>query len=102
MELVKYKKKAIFVQKFKVSDVTKPISGYLEFMTCDATKCLPPATIDFSFDLTKALVAYDIKYDRGTLCDGLQSFAAVATEAKKKIEQTKSKGDNLAQRLRKK
>ncbi len=48
MNVIKYYKKAIFTQKVKVTDPTKPVVGYLEFMTCDATKCLPPDMVDFS------------------------------------------------------
>jgi hypothetical protein len=27
------------------------LTGYLEFMTCDNEKCLPPAEVDFRFGL---------------------------------------------------
>ncbi len=36
-------------QKIKVTDATKPFSGYLTFMTCDKTRCLPPTDEEFSF-----------------------------------------------------
>ena len=52
MNVTKYAKKAIFRQKVKVLDYTKPIAGYLTFMTCDATKCLPPTDEDFEFKIT--------------------------------------------------
>jgi len=51
MNVTKYTKKAIFRQKVKVNDYTKPVTGYLTFMTCDASKCLPPKDIDFKFRL---------------------------------------------------
>ena len=51
MELVKFTEKGIFTQVVKVNDSTVPISGYLTFMTCDDTRCLPPKDIDFSFTL---------------------------------------------------
>lgn len=44
----------IFVQKVKVTDFSKPITGYLEFMTCDDERCLPPTEVDFSFALKPA------------------------------------------------
>jgi len=44
----------IIRQEVKVADTTKPISGYLTFMTCDKTKCLPPKDVDFSFTLPVA------------------------------------------------
>lgn len=54
MNLIKFKKKAIFTQKVKVTDTNKPITGYLTFMTCDDTRCLPPTDVDFSFDPASA------------------------------------------------
>ncbi len=51
MNLIKFEKEAIFTQKIKVTDPSKEISGWLTFMTCDATKCLPPKDVDFKFDL---------------------------------------------------
>jgi len=49
MQLIKFKKTGIFTQKVKINDYSKPLTGYLEFMTCDDTKCLPPKTVDFEF-----------------------------------------------------
>ena len=53
MNVTKFAKKAIFRQKIKVSDYSKPVAGYLTFMTCDATKCLPPTDVDFEFKIAK-------------------------------------------------
>lgn len=50
MELIKFYKKATFTQRVKVME-GKPITGYLEFMTCDDSRCLPPAEVDFSFQV---------------------------------------------------
>ena len=41
----------VFTQRVKVDDYSKPITGYLEYMTCDNTRCLPPTEVEFSFDL---------------------------------------------------
>lgn len=38
-----------FTQKVKVTDASKPITGYLTFMTCDDARCLPPTDVDFEF-----------------------------------------------------
>ena len=51
MNVIKFKQKVVFTQRIKANDLSKPISGYLEFMTCDATRCLPPKMIDFKFEL---------------------------------------------------
>ena len=53
--VIKYiKSPVIFTQRITATDASKPITGYLEFMTCDAERCLPPTSVDFSFDLNKA------------------------------------------------
>ncbi len=42
----------VIEQKVKLTDPSKnTVSGYLTFMTCDKTRCLPPTDIDFSFKL---------------------------------------------------
>ena len=33
------------------------MSGYLTFMTCDDTRCLPPTDIDFVFELGSSITA---------------------------------------------
>jgi thiol:disulfide interchange protein len=45
----------IIKQKVKVKDASKPVKGYVTFMTCDNQKCLPPEDVDFSlkFDVSK-------------------------------------------------
>jgi thiol:disulfide interchange protein DsbD len=51
MDMIKFYKYADFKQKIIVNDLSKPVTGYLEFMTCDDERCLPPKAIDFSFTL---------------------------------------------------
>lgn len=51
MKVIKFAEKVTFTQKVKVTDTSKPISGYLEFMTCNNERCLPPTEVDFSFQL---------------------------------------------------
>lgn len=50
--LVKLKEQARFTQKVTFPDNTRPVTGELEFMACNASMCLPPAYVDFRFDLT--------------------------------------------------
>lgn len=38
-------------QNITVTDKTKPVSGYLTYMACDATKCLTPTDVEFSFSM---------------------------------------------------
>jgi thiol:disulfide interchange protein len=54
MKLTKFKHKGSFTQRVKVSDATKPITGYLNFMVCNDEMCLPPKDKDFSFTLPAA------------------------------------------------
>ncbi len=58
MLVTKYKKEVTFVQKLKAKDTSIPLKGYLEFMTCDKEKCLPPEEIAFSLDLNKGLTGF--------------------------------------------
>ncbi len=52
MKLKFYANKAEFRQKVKVlTSGTTTLTGSLEFMSCDDTKCLPPSDVDFSFEL---------------------------------------------------
>jgi thiol:disulfide interchange protein len=57
MRVIKFSEKVTFTQRVKVSGTSQPITGYLEFMTCDNARCLPPAEVDFSFELKPAAAA---------------------------------------------
>ena len=54
MNLIKFYTTAIFTQRVSVSDFEKPVTGYLTFMTCDDSRCLPPTDVDFNFKLEKS------------------------------------------------
>ncbi len=56
MQIKKFKHDAKLVQRVMVNDISKPITGYLNFMTCDDSKCLPPKDIDFEFALKRKTV----------------------------------------------
>ncbi len=51
MQVIKYAREVTFSQRVKVNDPSQPIEGYLEFMTCDDSRCLPPTEEDFAFIL---------------------------------------------------
>lgn len=53
MNVVKFSREAVFRQKVKLTAPSAVIEGYLEFMTCDDERCLPPMEVDFSFKLTQ-------------------------------------------------
>jgi thiol:disulfide interchange protein len=54
MEVIKFTREATFTQKIKVKKFGVPIVGFLEFMTCDKERCLPPKEVDFRFEPAKA------------------------------------------------
>lgn len=55
VNVIKFTKGPVaFVQRVQVKDFSKPITGYLEFMTCDDERCLPPTEVDFNFQLQAA------------------------------------------------
>ena len=54
MNLTKFKHLAIFTQRVKVTDRSKPISGYISYMTCNDEMCLPPKDVDFNFKMPAA------------------------------------------------
>lgn len=51
MKLKYYAGEAIFKQKVQLTGDGAKIDGFVEFMCCDDTKCLPPTEVDFSFTL---------------------------------------------------
>ena len=50
MEVTKFTKKATFKQVIELKAENVNISGYLTFMVCDDTKCLPPTDVEFEFN----------------------------------------------------
>lgn len=52
MNVVKYSGRPTFTQRVKISEPTS-FSVFVEFMTCDQNRCLPPKEIEAKFNLTK-------------------------------------------------
>ncbi|MGE5357343.1 MAG: protein-disulfide reductase DsbD family protein [Deltaproteobacteria bacterium] len=50
MKIKKFHTYADFTQRIKILNKDKAIEGYVTYMTCDDTRCLPPTDVDFSFD----------------------------------------------------
>jgi len=48
-EITSVRNKATFIQTVKVSNDKDPITGYVSFMSCDATQCTPPTDVEFAF-----------------------------------------------------
>lgn len=43
---------AVFRQKVIATDPDQPVVGYLTYMACDDTQCLPPSDVDFAINLS--------------------------------------------------
>jgi thiol:disulfide interchange protein DsbD len=62
---------AIFKQRIKINAEGAVVKGYLNFMCCDDTKCLPPQDVDFEFVLgesTEAVATTDTE-DNGEITE---------------------------------
>lgn len=53
MTVTKYKYDVTFVQRVKCTDLSKPVTGFVTFMTCNDETCMPPTDPEFSLDLSK-------------------------------------------------
>jgi len=82
MNVTKFSKKAIFKQKVKASDLSKPITGYLTYMTCDATKCLPPTDFDFEFKLSPKKAFKDKEKAKTTAAAKKEDPIRISTQKK--------------------
>lgn len=61
MELKWYSHQVDFVQKVKLNGDDVKFSGYLEFMTCNDERCLPPEFIEFDIELGSGGVNIKVK-----------------------------------------
>lgn len=58
MDLKYFEEEVNWVQTIKLSGESHPnIKGYLSFMVCDESRCLPPEDIDFEFNLNTDVLA---------------------------------------------
>ena len=74
------------VQKVKATDLSKPITGYLTYMTCDQTRCLPPKDVDFSFDLS-ALAQTAVKKTTAAVEKVVEKTQVVKTQVQETLTQ---------------
>lgn len=51
VEVIKFKKQAVFEQRFTKKKGMKTFSGELRFMCCDDLRCLPPTVVPFDITL---------------------------------------------------
>lgn len=55
MELNWFETSVTFQQRIKLTSPMAKVSGELTYMTCDATKCLPPEYLEFDFNIEAAI-----------------------------------------------
>jgi hypothetical protein len=53
MDVLKYANEVSFEQTVKINGSNPKVEGFVTFMTCDDSRCLPPEDVSFSFDLSK-------------------------------------------------
>ena len=51
VDVIKFKKEAVFTQNFKPKEGQESIKGTLNFMCCDSQRCLPPTDVEFDVAL---------------------------------------------------
>lgn len=92
MNLIKFYKTGVFTQRVVITDFSKPITGYLTFMTCDDTRCLPPTDVDFEFKLKKTSTGAVDKPEKE-----VETTAEVETKAipENKIEASPGQGGGI-------
>ena len=49
MKLTKYKHDFTITQRLTLQENATALTGFLEYMTCDATQCMPPTAVEFSY-----------------------------------------------------
>lgn len=72
MKVRYFKDNATFIQKIKITDKNYSIKGYLEYGACNDENCLPPTSVDFSFNgtSTSPATASENKEDITNNADG--------------------------------
>ena len=66
MKLNYFEHEVTFKQIVTLSEESATVKGYLNFMVCDASKCLPPTDIDFEFDLKSSAEETDIEREESS------------------------------------
>lgn len=87
LELQFFEHEAIFTQKIKVkSDQLIKIKGDLEFMVCNESQCLPPTTLNFSFNANGSASCVEgssITKEQTAECDSNAIFQIITLRNKK-------------------
>jgi len=90
MVLSYFTKQVVFNQKVKLNSDKIAINGELMFMVCDATQCLPPEYVDFSFTLgsmSEQVEANEI--DDTEITSSLNLVSAISDESENESSEKK-------------
>ena len=90
MVLSYFTKQVVFNQKVKINSDKIAINGELMFMVCDATQCLPPEYVDFSFSfgsMSEQVEANEI--DDTEITSSLNLVSAISDESENESSDTK-------------
>src|SRR5688572_7427472 len=102
MDVTKFMKYYTIEQKIKITDPTKPITGYLNYMTCNDDRCLPPTDVEFTLNAKASTGDADTKKPAADVTTTTKSeekksnIAAKPTDEKKKIEKPVTKKEEPA------
>lgn len=66
MKIKFFEGKAVFKQKIEITENIDRIEGFVEFMVCDDTRCLPPTEINLVFDVAVSIYNTDKKLEEKT------------------------------------
>lgn len=71
MELTKLETDAHYEVTILAVDESEEISGFIEYMACDSTQCLPPIALDFSFNPLSGVLFFN-EVDTEQTGDGIE------------------------------
>ena len=81
------KKQFLIKHRIKLLDASKPVKGYVTFMTCNDETCLPPTDVDFKFtyNIIKTPVAKQREPDGSFIDRDIKSPVKTKKAAPKKV-----------------
>jgi thiol:disulfide interchange protein len=62
-----FEESAVFTQRVTTKDPNQPITGGLEFQTCDDKSCLPPTEVRYTFNLATGVASEQVAGDNNPL-----------------------------------
>ncbi len=92
MELKWFESKVVFRQPIRVTAAQATVSGYLEFQTCDAERCLPPTEVPFSYTLKGTGTAAAPSSNNTTTTDAATTEEEEATDTEAPLSFTVVEG----------